>query len=225
MVIRKHVRASSSPNVNRLCRVGTGFDIHRFEPNNPSNRALLKLAPDDEMQGGEERRTGACSMICEDSSTAPTQQIASGVEFQKSSTIMLCGIAIPCDYSIVAHSDGDVALHALTDALLGAAAEGSIGICFPNTDPKWKNAASRQFVEHAVHLITSKGGSINNVDLTIIAETPRVAPHRQALVRSVADILGIPETCVNVKGTTAEGLGAIGAKQAIACQAVASILL
>lgn len=137
-------------------------------------------------------------------------------------SIMLCGVSVPCEFEIIAHSDGDVALHALTDALLGAIGEGDIGIHFPPSDVRWKNASSDQFVTFALEKILAKGGIINNIDLTIIAETPQIAPHRARLTLRLAEILRISEDAINVKATTTEGMGFTGRKEGIACQAIAS---
>lgn len=139
------------------------------------------------------------------------------------STIVLCGVTIPCKYSIIAHSDGDLALHALTDAILGAISAGDIGIHFPPSDPKWKNANSDQFVKFAINLVREKGGVINNVDITIICETPKISPHRDSFVKSLAQILEIPEEDVSVKATTTEKMGFTGREEGIACQAVVCI--
>ncbi len=144
---------------------------------------------------------------------------------QENNKIMLCGVSIPSKYSIVAHSDGDVALHALTDALLGTIGAGDIGIHFPPTDPKWKNVSSDQFVIFARDLIKEKGGSINNVDITIISETPRIGQHRHLLVQRLSEILEMPLEDINIKATTPERMGFTGREEGIACQAVASIYL
>ena len=138
--------------------------------------------------------------------------------------IMLCGIPIPCKYSIIAHSDGDVALHALTDALLGAIAAGDIGMHFPPNDPKWKNAPSEQFVIFAKNLIMAKGGIINNVDITIISQTPKISEYRDKCRTAISRILEISIDCVSVKATTTDHLGFTGREEGLACQAVASVL-
>jgi len=139
------------------------------------------------------------------------------------SGIVLCGVRIPCKYSIIAHSDGDLALHALTDAMLGAISAGDIGMHFPPSDPKWKNTQSAQFVKFAINLVKEKGGVINNVDITIICETPKISTHRDAFIKSLAQILEIPEEDVSVKATTTERMGFTGREEGIACQAVVCI--
>jgi 2-C-methyl-D-erythritol 4-phosphate cytidylyltransferase/2-C-methyl-D-erythritol 2,4-cyclodiphosphate synthase len=118
-----------------------------------------------------------------------------------------------------------VALHALTDAVLGAAGEGDIGDHFPPSDPKWRGAASSRFLEHARQLIEARGGRIDHVDLTIICEAPRIGPHKQFIRARIAELLGIPIASVSVKATTTERLGFTGRGEGIAAQAIATIRL
>ncbi len=142
-----------------------------------------------------------------------------------STSIMLCGIQIPCEFAIIAHSDGDVALHALTDALLGAVGAGDIGMHFPPTDPKWCGASSDQFVEFAKKIIDEKGGVINNVDITIISQTPKILPYREQCTSRIAEILSLDPADVNIKATTTEHMGFTGRKEGIACHAVVSVTI
>jgi 2-C-methyl-D-erythritol 2,4-cyclodiphosphate synthase len=134
--------------------------------------------------------------------------------------VMLCGVRVPHDRGIVAHSDGDVALHALCDALLGALALGDIGTHFPPSDPQWKGADSRAFLRHCDHLIRNLGWRAGNVDLTVICERPKVGPHAEAMRRTIALDLGIELDAVSVKATTTEKLGFTGRGEGIAAQAV-----
>jgi 2-C-methyl-D-erythritol 4-phosphate cytidylyltransferase/2-C-methyl-D-erythritol 2,4-cyclodiphosphate synthase len=137
--------------------------------------------------------------------------------------IILGGIAVPHPRGLAGHSDADVALHAITDALLGAAGFGDIGEHFPPSNDEWKGASSDRFLAHAAGLIRGKGGIIDHVDCTIIAEEPKVGPHRSAIRASIARILGIAEGQVSIKATTTEGLGFTGRREGMAAQAVASI--
>src|SRR5437868_5004531 len=137
--------------------------------------------------------------------------------------IMLGGIEVPHARGLAGHSDADVALHAITDALLGAAGLGDIGEHFPPTDPRWKGAASALFLAHAVELVRSHGGTIDHVDCTIIAEEPKIGPHRKAMRARIAEIAGLSVDQVSVKATTTEGLGFTGRGEGLAAQAVASI--
>lgn len=139
--------------------------------------------------------------------------------------VMLCGVSIPHRQGLEGHSDADVALHALTDALLGAVAAGDIGQHFPPSDAKWRGAASDRFLAHAASLVAAASGAIVNVDVTIICERPRVGPHRAAMAERVAAILGLPAGRVSVKATTTEGLGFTGRGEGIAAQAIASVRL
>lgn len=143
--------------------------------------------------------------------------------FGDAGPVWLCGVAIPHARGLVGHSDADVALHALTDALLGAAALGDIGHHFPPSDPRWKGAPSRLFLEHAARLIMDRGGVIDHIDITIICEAPRIGPYRDSMRASVADILQLPATRVSVKATTTEKLGFTGRGEGIAAQAIATI--
>jgi len=137
--------------------------------------------------------------------------------------VMLCGVRVAHEHGVLAHSDGDVGLHALTDALLGAAALGDIGQHFPPSDQRWAGAASDQFLAHAAMLVRDAGGIIDGVDVTIIAERPKVGPHRDAMRASMAAILGLLPGAVSVKATTTERLGFTGRGEGIAAQAAASI--
>jgi 2-C-methyl-D-erythritol 4-phosphate cytidylyltransferase / 2-C-methyl-D-erythritol 2,4-cyclodiphosphate synthase len=139
--------------------------------------------------------------------------------------IMVCGIAIPHESSLVGHSDADVGLHALTDALLGAIGAGDIGMHFPPTDPRWRGAASDRFLAHAAALVREKGGDIAAVDVTIICERPKIGPHRVRMIERVAAILEISPARVSIKATTTERLGFTGRGEGIAAQAVATVRL
>lgn len=146
-------------------------------------------------------------------------------KFAPGDHVWLCGVSVPHDATLDGHSDADVALHALTDAILGAIAAGDIGLHFPPSDPQWKGADSARFLRHAGDLVTARGGVIAHVDITIICERPKVGPHRDAMVARVADILGLNPALVSVKATTTEGLGFTGRREGIAAQAAATVRL
>lgn len=137
--------------------------------------------------------------------------------------ITLGGIKIPHNYSLEAHSDGDVVLHALVDALLGAASLGDIGEYFPPSNDKWKNANSSIFVEHVLLLLNKENYQINNIDITIIAEEPKISPYKIAMANKIAEILKIDQDRINVKATTTEKMGFTGRKEGIAVQAIATL--
>lgn len=139
--------------------------------------------------------------------------------------VVIGGIGIPHDAGLVGHSDADVALHALTDAILGGLADGDIGSHFPPSDPRWRGADSAIFLRHAAALVRGRGGAIDHVDLTILCERPKIGPHRPAMTARIAELLQIPPSRVGVKATTTEGLGFTGRGEGIAAQAVATLRL
>lgn len=143
--------------------------------------------------------------------------------FEAGDHVTLCGVAIPHDRKLSGHSDADVALHALTDALLATCGAGDIGTHFPPSDPQWRGAASRLFVEHAVKLVRGRGGRIANVDITLIAEAPKIGPHRAKMVSTLSEMLEISAERISVKATTNEKLGFIGREEGIAAIATASV--
>jgi 2-C-methyl-D-erythritol 2,4-cyclodiphosphate synthase len=134
--------------------------------------------------------------------------------------LRLCGVTLPSDVGLEGHSDADVALHAVVDAILGALGAGDIGHHFPPTDPRWAGADSRQFVRHAVVLAAERGYRVGNCDLTLIGERPRVAPHREALRRALAELLGVGVEVTSIKATTTEGMGWAGRGEGLAALAV-----
>ncbi|MDP6787624.1 MAG: bifunctional 2-C-methyl-D-erythritol 4-phosphate cytidylyltransferase/2-C-methyl-D-erythritol 2,4-cyclodiphosphate synthase [Rhodospirillales bacterium] len=137
--------------------------------------------------------------------------------------VMLCGVAVPHSAGLIGHSDADVGLHALTDALLGAIGDGDIGSHFPPTDPRWRDVPSATFLRHAGDLVIARRGAILNLDVTVICERPRLAPHRTAMIERIAEILGLAAERVSVKATTTEGLGFTGRGEGIAAQGIATI--
>jgi 2-C-methyl-D-erythritol 2,4-cyclodiphosphate synthase len=140
--------------------------------------------------------------------------------FASGDHVVLGGVRIPHTHGVLAHSDGDVLLHALCDALLGAAGLGDIGMHFPDTDPRWRGADSRAFVRHARALLAEQTLSVVNVDATVLADAPRLGKHRDAMRANIAADLGIDAARVNVKATTSEGLGFIGRNEGLACMAI-----
>ncbi len=145
--------------------------------------------------------------------------------FGPGTAVMLGGVAVPHSQALAGHSDADVALHALTDAVLGTIGAGDIGKHFPPSDPQWRGASSDRFLRHAVDLVTARGGRIVHLDVTIVCEAPKVGPHRDAIVRSIARIADIAPDRVSVKATTTEGLGFTGRREGVAAQALATVEL
>lgn len=159
---------------------------------------------------------------------ALTSRAASGFDvhrFGAGDHVWLCGIAIPHDHGLIGHSDADVGLHALTDALLGTIAAGDIGDHFPPSDVRWKGASSDIFLAHAATLVRDRGGIIDHVDVTLICERPKIGPHRTAMRERIAAILSIATNRVSVKATTTELLGFTGRSEGLAAQAIASVRL
>lgn len=159
---------------------------------------------------------------------ASEQRVGTGFDvhrFGPGDKVMLCGIAVPHNHGLIGHSDADVGLHALTDALLGAIGAGDIGSHFPPSDPQWKGVSSERFLRHAADLVTARGARIVNLDVTVICERPKVGPQREAMVQRLSEILGVPCERISVKATTTDGLGFTGRGEGVAAQAVATIRL
>jgi 2-C-methyl-D-erythritol 4-phosphate cytidylyltransferase / 2-C-methyl-D-erythritol 2,4-cyclodiphosphate synthase len=145
--------------------------------------------------------------------------------FAPGDAVWLCGVKIPFTQKLEGHSDADVGLHALTDAILGALGDGDIGSHFPPSDMTWKGAASHLFLTHAASLAAARGARITNVDVTILCEAPKISPHRDGMRAAIADILNIDISRVGVKATTTEGLGFTGRREGIAAMASATLVL
>ncbi|MBL6077636.1 bifunctional 2-C-methyl-D-erythritol 4-phosphate cytidylyltransferase/2-C-methyl-D-erythritol 2,4-cyclodiphosphate synthase [Belnapia sp. T18] len=139
--------------------------------------------------------------------------------------MVLCGVVVPCEFGLEGHSDADVGIHALCDAIYGALAEGDIGRWFPPSEMQWKDADSAQFLRHAAGRVAARGGVIANVDVTILCERPKIGPHREAMQARLAELLGVDPGIVGVKATTTERLGFTGRGEGIAAQAAAMVLV
>lgn len=158
--------------------------------------------------------------------TAPAFRIGNGFDVHRlvaGRELWICGVNIPHHLGLLGHSDADVALHALSDALLGAASLRDIGYHFPDTDPAYKGADSRRLLREVVRLIGEKGYAVGNVDVTIMAQAPKMLPHIPAMIANVAADLGVDPDCVSVKATTTERLGFTGREEGIAAMATALI--
>ena len=160
--------------------------------------------------------------------TRPDVRIGQGIDFhifEKGSGVVLCGIEIPHSHKLKGHSDADVALHALTDAILGSIGERDIGQHFPPTEKKWKGAPSSIFIAKAMELLAARGGILTNVDITILAEAPRIGPYIEAMKINLQNLLGIATDRIGIKATTTEGMGAIGRKEGMSASAIATVRL
>jgi 2-C-methyl-D-erythritol 4-phosphate cytidylyltransferase/2-C-methyl-D-erythritol 2,4-cyclodiphosphate synthase len=160
--------------------------------------------------------------------SARTLRVGQGLDahrFGPGDSVWLCGVEIAHTQALIGHSDADAGLHAITDAVLGAIGEGDIGDHFPPTDPKWRGAASDQFLLHAAGLVAARGGRIINVDVTLVCERPKIKPHREAMRARLAELLGLDLAAVSVKATTMEGMGFTGREEGLAAQAVVMVEL
>ena len=158
---------------------------------------------------------------------SPPVRIGTGYDVHRLSEgeeLWLCGVRVEHSHGLAGHSDADVAIHALVDALLGAIGAGDIGQHFPPSDPQWKGASSDRFLAHAAALVRESGHAVGNVDVTIVCEAPKIGPHRAAMQARLAQILGTGVDQVSVKATTTEGLGPAGRREGIAAQAVATVV-
>ena len=192
-----------------------GIAVEVFE-GDPEN---VKLTHPQDFAAAEQRLAGDRPM---------TVRLATGFDvhaFTEGDHVWLGGLKLPAKKGVVAHSDGDVALHALTDALLGVISDGDIGTHFPPSDPQWRGASSDRFLAFAAQRVRSKGGIIDHADLTILAEMPKIGPHRDAIRARIADILGISVGAVSIKATTAEKLGFVGRGEGLAAQAAVTVRL
>jgi len=181
----------------------------------PGDQMLEKLTYEEDFQRAEQRLNS--TLVARTGLGFDVHAFAEGEE------LWLGGLLIPHSRGLKGHSDADVVLHALTDALLGALGEGDIGDHFPPSDPQWRGAASSLFLEHARSLIEARGGRIDHADITIICEVPKIGPHRHAMREHIASLLRVPISCISVKATTTERLGFTGRGEGIAVQAVATV--
>jgi 2-C-methyl-D-erythritol 4-phosphate cytidylyltransferase / 2-C-methyl-D-erythritol 2,4-cyclodiphosphate synthase len=146
-------------------------------------------------------------------------------QFCRGDGVIICGVKIPFDQSLLGHSDADVGLHAITDAILGAIGAGDIGMHFPPSEPQWKGEPSDTFLRHAGNLVVERGGSISNIDITIICEKPKIGPHRETMKTQISKILSVSPDRIGIKGTTTERLGFTGRGEGVAAQAIATVIL
>jgi 2-C-methyl-D-erythritol 4-phosphate cytidylyltransferase / 2-C-methyl-D-erythritol 2,4-cyclodiphosphate synthase len=188
----------------------------RLVEGSPDN---VKITWSRDIEMAKERMTGARAF--------PDIRTGNGYDvhsFAEGSAVWLCGVEIAHTHRLNGHSDADVGLHALTDALLATCGEGDIGTHFPPSDEQWRGAASRIFIAEAVRIVRARGGRISNADVTLIAETPKIGPHRDAMRAAMAEMLGVTLDRVSVKATTNERLGFVGREEGIAAIATATVI-
>lgn len=155
-------------------------------------------------------------------------RVGNGFDFHRleksSKKLILCGVEIQSEFAIVAHSDGDIIIHTVVDAILGGVNAGDIGTLFPDNDPKWKNASSVFFLEEAIKIMNGKGFEISNLDVTVMCEFPKIKPLRNVLVQNLAKIMNIEEDVVSIKATTTEKMGFLGRGEGIGCFATVCLI-
>lgn len=186
----------------------------------PGDPANVKLTHPEDFDAAERRLRGHQAM-----NDVRTGQGYDVHAFGDGDHVWLGGVRIDHDRGVIAHSDGDVVLHAATDALLGALGDGDIGTHFPPSDPQWKGASSDRFLAHAAALLAAHGGVLSNLDVTVVCEAPRIGPHRDAMRQRIATILGIEPGRIGIKATTSEKMGFTGRREGLAALAVATIRL
>ncbi len=223
---REELRRVQTPQAFRYRDILAAHRSWRGEPDAGDDAQVARAAGFDVglVQGDERLRK---LTFAEDFRTAaPMMRIGSGYDVHRLAAgeqLWLCGLRIEHDKGLAGHSDADVALHAVVDAILGACALGDIGQHFPPSDERWKGASSDQFIAHAVALAEKAGFAVGNVDLTLICEAPKIGPHRDAMRTRLAELLGVETGQVSVKATTTERLGFTGRGEGIAAQAVATM--
>jgi 2-C-methyl-D-erythritol 4-phosphate cytidylyltransferase/2-C-methyl-D-erythritol 2,4-cyclodiphosphate synthase len=188
----------------------------------PGRTENRKLTTAEDMREADRFLTERARNSCNDIRTGQGFDIH---HFEPGDSVTLCGVAVPHDRKLSGHSDADVAIHALTDAILGAIGEGDIGTHFPPSDLQWKGAASTIFLAKAVALLAAKDGIIANVDITILAEAPKISPHLNRMKEALAPVLGLAQDRIAIKATTLEKMGALGRREGIAAMAIATVRL
>ncbi|WP_226697462.1 bifunctional 2-C-methyl-D-erythritol 4-phosphate cytidylyltransferase/2-C-methyl-D-erythritol 2,4-cyclodiphosphate synthase [Qipengyuania flava] len=224
---REELRRVQTPQAFRFADIRSAHAAWKGDPVAGDDAQVLRAAGGAVAHvAGDERL--AKLTFAEDFMTAlPPMRVGMGYDvhrFAEGEELWLGGIRIEHDRGLAGHSDADVALHAIVDALLGAIANGDIGSHFPPSDPQWKGASSDRFLTHAARLVTDAGYAVGNIDLTIICEAPKIGPHRQAMRERIAALLGVDINAISVKATTTERLGFTGRGEGIAAQAIASVI-
>ncbi|WP_271077877.1 bifunctional 2-C-methyl-D-erythritol 4-phosphate cytidylyltransferase/2-C-methyl-D-erythritol 2,4-cyclodiphosphate synthase [Aurantiacibacter sp. MUD61] len=227
---RDELRRVQTPQAFRYDAILAAHRAWQGETNAGDDAQVFRAAGHDvALVDGDERlkKLTFAEDFMEQQSPFPPIRVGNGFDVHRladGEELWLCGIKLEHDKGLAGHSDADVGLHAVVDAILGACAQGDIGDHFPPSDPQWKGAPSSRFVEHAVKVAAEAGWRIGNVDLTLICEAPKIGPHRENMRAKLADLLGIGVDCVSVKATTTEQLGFTGRGEGIAAQASATLV-
>lgn len=226
---RETLRRVQTPQAFRFCDISRAHDKWTG-PTNAGDDAQVLAAEDGTValiSGDERLRKITFAEDFADTMSTANFRVGQGSDVHRlveGEELWLCGVKIEHDKGLSGHSDADVALHAITDAILGAIGAGDIGTHFPPSDPQWKDARSGQFLEHAVKLASKAGYIIGNIDCTIICEAPKIGPHRPAMLEAVARFAGVQANAVSIKATTTERLGFTGRGEGIAAQAIVSLV-
>jgi 2-C-methyl-D-erythritol 4-phosphate cytidylyltransferase / 2-C-methyl-D-erythritol 2,4-cyclodiphosphate synthase len=225
-VAREHLWRVQTPQAFRFDAI---YKAHRdWKGDEPSDdaRMLMALGQEVRIVSGDERLSKyTFASDFAESDHMPNIRCGTGFDVHRlvvGEELWLCGIRVPHDKGLAGHSDADVAMHALTDAILGAMALGDIGDHFPPSDARWRGASSDQFLAYAVQLVRSKGYTLANADVTIICEAPKIGPHKLAMRQRLGEIMGVDIDLISVKATTTEMLGFTGRGEGIAAQALAT---
>jgi 2-C-methyl-D-erythritol 4-phosphate cytidylyltransferase/2-C-methyl-D-erythritol 2,4-cyclodiphosphate synthase len=209
-----------------------GYDVQIMS----GDEENIKLTFPEDFQRAEDilaRREAAQERHTPQGSTSPKKDVSMDIRlgngfdvhaFCEGDHLYLCGVRIAHDHGLLGHSDADVGMHALTDAIYGALADGDIGVHFPPSDPRWKGAESHIFLRHAIAQARGRGYRLSNCDITLICEAPKIAPHQEAMRASLAKIMDVPKEVISVKATTSERLGFAGRGEGIAALATAALV-
>ncbi len=236
-VARQHLVAAQTPQgfdydaILHIHRAAAADDRHDFsDDTGMAEWAGLDVVVVDGNAGNTKLTTAEDMIIAREmfEMKVPDVRVGHGYDthqFIDGSSIWLCGINLPHDQSLSGHSDADVGLHALTDALLATIADGDIGSHFPPSDPQWAGASSDQFLKHAVSLVTAAGGRITHMDVTLICEAPKIGPHRDKMRSSISQISGIEPSRISVKATTNERIGFVGRNEGMVAMATATVVM
>jgi len=224
---REALRRVQTPQAFRFAEILAAHRVWTGEPSAGDDAQVLHAAGGTVALVEGDARLAKLTFAQDFAAIAPSVRVGMGYDVHRLAAgeeLWLGGVLIPHDKGLAGHSDADVALHAVVDALLGAIGEGDIGTHFPPSDPRWKGADSATFVLHAAELVRQARYGVGNLDLTIVCEAPKIGPHRPAMRARIAELLGVDIAAVSVKATTTEGLGFAGRGEGIAAQAVASLI-
>ena len=224
---REHLRRVQTPQAFRFAAIRDAHATWAGEADAGDDAQVLRASGGEIAHVAGDERLAKLTFAEDFMTRLPPLRTGMGYDVHRlaeGEELWLAGVRIEHDKGLAGHSDADVALHAIVDALLGAIAQGDIGSHFPPSDPQWKGASSDRFVEHAARLLREAGYSVGNIDLTIICEAPKIGPHRDAMRARIAELLGVDITAISVKATTTERLGFTGRGEGIAAQAVATVI-